>query len=175
MLHCVSPGGEEVRFWPHREAESSNVASPSFSCLGNSCKITPGGCFGVHGLTLARPEAGPNQGASTVRSRPGPHCWPFLRVCSVSKFSFLVFSSVNFGHCFNTFLFCSVFSLTLRTLTIIIWEVHHIAQGHGRMTIKAGTRYLAPIAIMSLLALNHPWHSRVSYGMFQLVECHVAP
>ena len=59
--------------------------------------------LGAHSLTGVRPEAGPNHhGAPMVSSRLGPY-WPaFLDVYPSSEFTFLVFSSVNFSHCFNT-------------------------------------------------------------------------
>lgn len=89
-FHFVSPGGE-ARFWPQREAESSNVCP----VRGTAAKSWLVAVSGVHRLTVVRSEAGPNQRAPMVSSRPGPH-WPaFLGVYPFSEFSFLVFSSVN--------------------------------------------------------------------------------
>ena len=122
---------------------------------------------------------GPSQRDPVARATLCPHCSAFLDFCPFSEFSelsSLAFYSVNFWHCFRTFLFCSqLISWYLlfesRNADHCKCEVYDTARAHSGVFTQADTQYLVPIAIISLMAYNYPRHSRNSYLMLQLFRC----
>lgn len=151
-------------------------ANWAFQYSGDSGKVTP---WQLHHGSRVWQRQGPSQRDPVARSTLCPHSSAFLDFCPFSEFSELsplAFYSVNFWHCFRTFLFCSrLISWYLlfesRNADHCKCEVCDTARAHNGVFTKADTQYLVPIAIISLMAYDYPRHSRNSYLMIHLFRC----